>query len=114
MHIDAYSFGKITIDGRLYAADLILYPDRVEEGWWRGEGHRLAPEDLSKVLRDPPDILLVGTGASGCMAVPETTAAKFREKGIEVRAMRTAEAVAEFNRLQGKGKKVAAALHLTC
>ncbi len=114
MHIDDYYFGQITVDGKTYTADIIIYPERVEAEWWRREGHRLAPEDLPEVLRDPPGILLIGTGASGCLKVPEATAARLREIGMEVRAMPTGNVVREFNRLQGQPEKVVAALHLTC
>ena len=34
MRIEDYSFGKIWVDVRPYAADLILYPGRVEENWY--------------------------------------------------------------------------------
>ncbi len=57
---------------------------------------------------------MIGTGASGCMAVPEETLAALREAGIEVKTARTGKAVKIFNDLHGGTKRVAAALHLTC
>ena len=62
MHIDHYSFGRIGIEGHSYDADVIVFPDHVQERWWRREGHRLAREDLETVLAENPQILVIGTG----------------------------------------------------
>lgn len=115
MSVDSYAFGRITIDGRAYAKDVLIFPDqRVHSPWWRAEGHNLAPEDLAELLADPPDTLVIGTGYYGRMAVPEATLAVLREKGVEVRTAPTPEAVAELNRLQESATRIAAAFHLTC
>ena len=44
--IEGYSFGSISVDGRRYKSDLIIYPDRVRSDWWRKEGHQLQLEDI--------------------------------------------------------------------
>jgi hypothetical protein len=115
MHVDDYAFGRITVDGRAYAKDVLLLPGgRVHSPWWRREGHNLVPEDLTKVLADPPATLVIGTGYHGNMAVPEQTLRTLREHGVEPWVGRTGEAVAELNRLQERASRVAGALHLTC
>jgi hypothetical protein len=48
--IDKYSFGRITIDSRLYDADVLIYPDRIDDHWWRKQGHRLQLADLEALL----------------------------------------------------------------
>lgn len=48
--IDSYQFGKIIIDGKIYTSDIIIYPDRVEAGWWRREGHALHRDDISGII----------------------------------------------------------------
>ena len=111
--IDSYDFGRIIINGRRYTTDLIVFPDRVKEGWWRKEGHSLHIKDLDEVVQDNPEVLIVGTGYSGLMKVPAETREYVKSKGIELIAQRTAEACKTFNRLV-KSKKVVAALHLTC
>jgi hypothetical protein len=111
--ISSYSFGSITVRGRTYTSDVIIYPDRVDSSWWRKEGHYLAAEDLEDVVRERPSLLIVGTGASGVMRVPEETVRVLKSMGIEVVARRTAEAVELFNRAP-RDRKVVAALHLTC
>jgi hypothetical protein len=120
MKIEHYSFGNITIDGRGYTSDVIIYPERVDFSWWRKEGHNLHVEDLKNVVKAQPDILVIGTGAFGVMRVPKETVTYLESKGIEVHAAKTGEAVDLFNKLQsktgegGKAGVVIAALHLTC
>lgn len=113
MKISHYSFGRITIDGKTYTSDVIIYPDRVDSSWWRKEGHYLQVVDLTEVINAKPDVLIIGTGYSGVMVVPEETTEFVRSKGIEVRVERTEKAVDIFSSLR-KDKKVIAALHLTC
>ncbi|WP_162148668.1 hypothetical protein [Desulfuromonas sp. TF] len=33
MKIDAYSFGRIVVNGREYTSDLIIYPERARPEW---------------------------------------------------------------------------------
>jgi hypothetical protein len=113
MKIEHYSFGKITIDGKTYTSDVIIYPERVDSSWWRKEGHVLHIEDLHDVLNAKPAIVVVGTGFFGIMKVPEETIVYLESKGIEVHAARTGKAVELFNTFQ-TGKKMVAVFHLTC
>jgi hypothetical protein len=113
MTITLYSFGKIVINGRTYTADVIIYPGRVDDTWWRKEGHRLQLEDLTAVVEAGPEAVIIGTGNLGLMKVPAQTKAYLESKGIEVRMARTGQAVKLFNELQEKRPTVAC-LHLTC
>lgn len=112
MRITHYSFGEITIDGRDYRDDVLVFPDRVSSPWWRRQGHRLAPEDLSEVLAAGPGLLAVGTGASGNLVVPPETARALEGKGWRVRVAPTAQAVQFYNGVDPAD--AVAALHLTC
>jgi hypothetical protein len=114
VEISQYSFGKIEIDGQTYTADVIITPERVLGTWWRKQGHRLAVADLGEIMAAKPDILVVGTGYYGRMAIPEETRRYLCSKELPLREARTTEAVAEFNRLQRESARVVAALHLTC
>lgn len=111
--IDSYEFGSITIEGRRYDRDVIVHPGGVRANWWRKEGHRLDVSDLEEILADPPQVLIVGTGYFGRMAVPLETLDSLRRRGIEVIVLPTREAVACYNELAAS-KRVVAALHLTC
>ncbi len=112
MHIDSYSFGSISVGNKTYKKDVIIFPDKVLSPWWRAEGHLLQMGDLEEVINARPSVLIVGTGASGIMKVPDQLIKALGEKGIEVMALRTPEAVAAFNDMGDE--KVIAALHLTC
>jgi hypothetical protein len=111
--ITSYRFGHATIDGRSYDKDLILLQDRVIERWWRKEGHNLRPEDLQAVFEAGPEVLVVGQGAYGMMAVAPETEQALETAGIELIAQPTGQAVETYNQLQEE-RPVAAALHLTC
>lgn len=118
MKIEHYSFGRITIDGKIYSSDVIIYPAdrRVDPSWWRKEGHLLQPDDLIDIIAARPDILIIGTGYSGVMVVPRETIDYVGERGIELHVEKTSKAVELFNRLQSErpDKVIIAALHLTC
>ena len=50
MNIEDYRFGRVVIDGRAYTSDVIVFPDRVKDNWWRNEGHELCPADLWRLF----------------------------------------------------------------
>ena len=111
--IESYEFGRIVIKGKRYATDVIIYPDHVEDNWWREEGHSLSPVDLWAVVQAKPEVLVVGTGRSGLMRVLPETEKCLCEQGIRLIAERTTEAVRIYNQLC-QSTRVVAALHLTC
>lgn len=113
MHIDAYEFGKMVIDGTTFTSDVIVYPDRVDASWWRKEGHKLREADLSDIVAAAPEILVIGTGFSGFMRVPGETADFLKAKGIRVYIEKTGKAVGLFNEKRAGGK-IIGAFHLTC
>ncbi|MDH5202267.1 MAG: MTH938/NDUFAF3 family protein [Nitrospirota bacterium] len=113
MKIEHYSFGKIIIDGKTYTSDVIIYPERVDSSWWRERGHYLQLIDLTDAINAGPEILIIGTGYFGKMAVPKETISHLKSKGIEVHVERTKKAVELFNTFQND-KVVIAAFHLTC
>jgi len=112
--IARYGFGEIEVDGRTYAADVIITPERVIDTWWRREGHRLDVGDLAVVMSGRPEILIVGTGYYGRMAISDAARRYLEAQGVRLHAADTREAVDEFNRLQREAGRVVAALHLTC
>jgi len=116
LKISHYSLGRITIDGKTYTTDVIIYPNRVDSSWWRKEGHYLQPVDLEDIINAKPEILIIGSGASGVMKVPEETLKLIKSKGIEVHVGMTGSAVELFSKIQSEksDKRIIAALHLTC
>ena len=113
MRIEACSFGKITIAGKTFISDVIIYPNRVEASWWRKAGHRLDVADLAEAVAERPELLIIGTGHNGLMKVPQETIDALGREGIEVRVAKTADAARLFNDM-AEQNRVIAALHLTC
>lgn len=108
--IEHYSFGRIIIDGKTYTSDVLIVGNTTHS-WWRNQGHVLAPEDLDLIIKENPQTLVVGTGASGLMKIPEETVQFIKSHNIILIAEKTKKAVETFNTLTGTK---AAALHLTC
>jgi hypothetical protein len=113
MKINNYSFGSITINGKTYNSDVIVYPDKVKANWLRKEGHSLCIDDIKEVLDAKPEVIIVGCGASGVLKVLAKTKLAIEEKGIELIILPTDEAVKRYNEIAEK-KLVIACLHLTC
>ncbi|MFC1995528.1 Mth938-like domain-containing protein [Chloroflexota bacterium] len=111
--VDSYQFRLITINGKKYSSDVIIFPDRVRDNWWRKEGHRLCLEDITEVITENPEVLVVGTGVSGLMRVLPEVRQAADTKGIKLIAETTDKAYHTYNQFcQSKG--VVAVLHLTC
>jgi len=113
MHIDSYEFGQIVIDGQTYRQDLLIWPGHIKNDWWRSESHLLQIPDVFEALAANPQVLVVGAGAYGRLAVDPELAAYLKDKGIDLVAKPTGEACQVINQLAGK-RRWAAALHLTC
>jgi hypothetical protein len=111
--IESYDFGQITINGRRYSSDVIIFPDHVKDGWWRSKGHRLSLEDLKEVFEVKPEVLVIGTGYSGLMKIPQDVRDYVSARDIELVVENTRQACQTYNRLC-ESKKVLAAFHLTC
>ena len=112
--IESYSFGRIIIDGKRYTNDIIIFPNRVRDNWWRKEGHRISVEDIKEVIQEKPEILVIGAGYFGFVKVSAEVKECVKGEGIELIVQSTKDACNTFNSLLKSGKKVIAALHLAC
>jgi hypothetical protein len=113
-NIDSFSFGSMTIDGRRYTSDLIIYPNgAVRDGWWRRRGHAYGLDDLLPLLEAGPEVVVAGLGVSGRVR-PKRELVEWLEKNrIEFVAHRNASAVEAFNTLNAS-RRVGGCFHLTC
>lgn len=111
--VDSYSFGSVRVDGETYDHDLICHKGRVTR-WRREKGHKVKVGDIQSLLDEPPEAVVFGTGAMGCMEVGNKAVAALQQAGIEAIAERTGEAIVRFNALVAEGRDVALAIHLTC
>jgi hypothetical protein len=101
------------IGGKIYTSDLIVFPNRINSSWWRKTGHRLCLDDLSEVLEEKWEVLIVGTGYWGMMKVDKEVIDHANSTKCELIIEKTKKAVEKFNAL-AKEKKAVAAFHLTC
>lgn len=111
--IDSYHFGQIVINGQKYTSDVIIFPDRVQGDWWRDDSHELALKDVAAIINENPEVLLVGTGASGLMRVLPEVKQAVEARNIQLIVQPTREACDIYNQLSPT-QRVVAALHLTC
>ncbi len=111
--IDSYQFGQIVVNGKKYASDVIIFSDRVKDNWWRKTGHQLCLEDIAEVITGNPEVLVVGTGASGLMKVLPEVREVIDAGANKLIVESTDKACNTYNQLCCS-QRLIAALHLTC
>lgn len=116
--IEDVRFGRITVDGRPYEYDIVIYPSgkiepRKKEISKRkhGTSHKFDPDELREYLGEDFDVLIVGTGIYGMLSLlPES---RGLAGGREIIEKPTPEAARLFNELRKK-KRVLGIFHVTC
>ncbi len=111
--IDSYQFGQIVIRDQKYTSDVIIFPGRVEDNWWRKTGHQLCLKDIAEVMTENLEVLIVGTGASGLMKVLSEVERSVKTQGIKLIVEATDKACLTYNQLC-QSQRAVAALHITC
>ncbi|MEM3458843.1 MAG: MTH938/NDUFAF3 family protein [Candidatus Bathyarchaeia archaeon] len=114
--IESYEFGSIVINRKKYTKDLIIFPEKILDNWWRKEGHMLNVEDLKEIFeqKTKPEMLVVGTGYYGIMKISPEVNDILKAQAIKLIAQPTKEACQTFNKFLGANKRVVGAFHLTC
>lgn len=108
--IESYSFGKIVVDGKIYAQDLIIHAGGVHSPWRRREGHVLFASDILGVINSKTERLIVGTGERGMLQVDQSVRDICVECNIGLLVLPTAEAVRAFDDTPDD----VGCFHLTC
>jgi hypothetical protein len=101
------------IQGKTYTSDLILFPDKIKDSWWRETGHKLSLKDVEAVFEEAPEVFVIGTGYYGLMKVEEDVKKRAKTKGITLVVEKTEKSVQSYNAMASK-KKTVGAFHLTC
>jgi len=112
--IDSTGFGWISVGNIRYNHDIIIFPDgKIKNRYegFKGDSHSLSKEEAEKVIGSGIEVLVVGTGQSGVLSIPEETKEFLAKKGIKLIAEQTSNAIKTFNTLSG-GK--CALFHTTC
>jgi len=117
MHVDAYEFGRITIDGVPYDHDLVVENGVVRKRK-KGPSKPRKAEFGHTPLTADEDIpwrakrLWIGTGAHGSLPVASDVREEARRRGIELLEKPTPELVRLIN--AGLPPKTNLVLHVTC
>jgi hypothetical protein len=112
--INSTKFGSITIDGRVYDRDdnYIVSWDGKIIGLHTAERHLFGKAELEIILKNNPEVIVIGTGDSGLLRVSEEVRSICQQKGIELMEIISREAIIKFN--ENLDKRVVAFIHVTC
>jgi hypothetical protein len=118
-HIESTKFGEVIVDGTKYHQVLVI-GDTVKERDTEklkelyDTTHIIGDWEIQELLKENPQIVIVGTGQNGAMEVDENFSNEMNKKGIEVIIAKTPEAIETYNE-KAKGKKrINALIHTTC
>jgi hypothetical protein len=114
LNIEAYSFGRIVVNGITYTDDIKIVQEVVVSDWRRKRGHQVEVGDVNDVLGSSANIFVIGRGEPGLMQATSTLRQVFENKGIQLIEAGTTRAVKIFNQLLREGKDVSGGFHLTC
>lgn len=111
--IEKYFFGKIFINGLCYQTDVLIFPNYVQDNWWRKERHLLTIGDLDSVVNFTPEVLIIGTGRYGLMKIDKNLINELKKFDINKIIIEKTQKACDLYNKETSLKKVAA-LHLTC
>ncbi len=115
MFIQRCVFGSITIDGKEYSSDIIVYPDgKTDDSWWRKQSHVLSFNDIEDLAASMPEVIVAGTGMDGLMRPDNDIRSLLAMQNIDLVSAPNLRAMKIFNDLVASGKKTGACFHLTC
>jgi hypothetical protein len=114
-------FGMVKFDGKNYSHDIVIHTDGVVEKRNKNlsrrkydTSHILSAEEITDLLDEEPEILIVGRGQSGMLKIGKDTAELLYTKNVKLVDSPTPEAIEGYNKLKNQGKKLAAIIHITC
>ena len=122
MKIDGTEFGSITIDGKRYDHDVVIFLQKIEKRKKKiskkkyGSGHEFCKEEMEEYLKtvDNIDIVVVGTGQNGVLHLLDETRKMLEDKGIEVIDCEKPEAIKDFNQRIKTQENMVGIFHVTC
>lgn len=107
--IVAYGGGRFVVNGKEYPQSLFLTRTQVQP-WPAGDAAAITYENLKSFLREPIEILLIGTGNTQRFLAPDVRQQIKAACGGAVEIMDTGAACRTFNVLVAEDRHVAAAL----
>ncbi|MDH5404419.1 MAG: Mth938-like domain-containing protein [Candidatus Heimdallarchaeota archaeon] len=105
--IDYYQKGEIIIGGNSYHNDVIILPNKIISNWKRQSYTILTINDLQLIIPERPCFLIVGSGYSGSIPIPEDTQNRLRSLGFELFVGTNRNAMHKYNENFEKKKTIA-------
>ena len=116
--VDSYKWGSIVVGGKKYRHDIILLPDGSVQ---KRKGillsllaHSLGKGEMERLAKSNPEVIVVGTGASGKAHLSSEAEDYVKKTNLKVMTLPSPEAMKKLNQLIDQGKRVVALLHITC
>ncbi len=120
-YINSTEFGNVVIDNKKYNQVLIIGDSVMERDYNKLEelfstSHEIGDWEVEELLKENPEIIVIGTGQNGAMEVdkPAANLRKQAGKEIEVITAETPKAIEIYNQKTKQGKRVNALIHTTC
>ena len=111
--IDNYKFGEFIIKGKKYKSNVALINDQAKPARYL-ENHELRLDDFLELVNASPSTIIIGTGASGVVKVPQEIIDYIEKRKIKLIIAKTSDACKKYNELIKQGKNIAAFMHNTC
>jgi len=118
-YINSTKFGNIVIDNKKYNQVLIIKDLIIERDYKKlkelfNTSHKIGDWEVKELLKQNPEIIIIGTGQNGAMKVEQALIDKIQEKGIKVITEITSQAIETYNEYVKENKRVNALIHTTC
>lgn len=110
--IDSTSFGEISINGKTYYSDMVVWWDGKLE--YRPKSHGIGVEEMASLLKRKPGAVVIGTGQHGAVKLLPKAEELARQAGVEIFQETSPKAAEIFNGLVAQKKKAVAVIHTTC
>lgn len=101
--------GEVRLRSGVFTKSLIVTAEAIHADWNPPPLDSLSIDDFSRLLDQPPDVLLLGTGSTQRMPAPELFAA-FAAKRVGLEVMDNRAACRTYNLLLSESRNVALAL----
>jgi len=111
--INEFKYGFFKVDKKDHYGDIKLIDGGVKQ-WSTREGFKISVEDIKDILKTKPEMVLIGTGASGLLKISEGVEMEIRGRKVRLQKGKTMDMCELYNKLEKEGKKVNALLCATC
>lgn len=115
--ISSFAWGKVEVEDVGAFKDVKLYPGGARTWNWKETGTEHSPgiqmADAQELLEHGAEVVILTQGVLGRLGVMPETVSSLEALGIDVRVLKTKQAVEEYNRL-AEDHPVGCLLHSTC